>query len=223
MQCKSSALNYIGQRLSYDTALCTVRYIGEVEGTTGLWLGVEWDDQARGKHDGSHKGVRYFECTPVISFSTSAKYSLETGLSKSPTAASFIRPTRRPGNPQSFLSALHEKYASDHGRYAGGPDAQIVIFGGGKVAQEMGFDKIAKKQSRLGELKVVILDGMSIDRARGEGDDKIRDVCPSVTQLDVSRNLWESLIQVFNVCAELKNLKKLSLRYGFLCRGLYAC
>lgn len=53
----------IGQRRSYDGALCTVRYIGDVFGTSGSWLGVEWDDPSRGKHDGQHKGVRYFSCT----------------------------------------------------------------------------------------------------------------------------------------------------------------
>ena len=52
----------VGQRLSYDGALCTVRYIGPVSGTAGDWLGVEWDDPSRGKHDGSHKDVRYFTC-----------------------------------------------------------------------------------------------------------------------------------------------------------------
>ena len=26
----------------------------------GDWLGVEWDDPSRGKHDGSHNGQRYF-------------------------------------------------------------------------------------------------------------------------------------------------------------------
>lgn len=52
----------VGDRLSYDGALCTVRYVGEVAGTNGAWLGVEWDDPARGKHDGQHKGVRYFSC-----------------------------------------------------------------------------------------------------------------------------------------------------------------
>lgn len=52
----------VGQRLSYDGALCTIRYIGQVSGTTGNWLGVEWDDPSRGKHDGSHKEVRYFTC-----------------------------------------------------------------------------------------------------------------------------------------------------------------
>lgn len=54
---------YRGQRLSYSGALCTVRYNGEVQGTKGQWIGVEWDDPARGKHDGSHEGVKYFDCT----------------------------------------------------------------------------------------------------------------------------------------------------------------
>lgn len=64
LSCKMSqtAQNWIGQRLSYNGVLCTVRYVGEVSGTTGTWLGVEWDDPSRGKHDGSHKGTRYFEC-----------------------------------------------------------------------------------------------------------------------------------------------------------------
>lgn len=26
----------------------------------GVWLGVDWDDPGRGKHDGSYKNVRYF-------------------------------------------------------------------------------------------------------------------------------------------------------------------
>jgi len=51
-----------GQRLSYGGELCTVRYVGDVAGTSGTWLGVEWDDPSRGKHDGAHKGVRYFAC-----------------------------------------------------------------------------------------------------------------------------------------------------------------
>lgn len=56
---------YIGRRLSYDQQLCVVRYVGEVQGTKGAWLGVEWDDASRGKHNGEHQGVRYFECTKV--------------------------------------------------------------------------------------------------------------------------------------------------------------
>lgn len=54
---------YVGKRLSYGGHLCTVRYVGEVKGTNGDWLGVEWDDATRGKHSGEHGGIRYFECT----------------------------------------------------------------------------------------------------------------------------------------------------------------
>jgi dynactin complex subunit len=54
--------NYVGQRLSFGSALCTVRYIGQVEGAEKEWLGVEWDDPSRGKHNGENKGIRYFHC-----------------------------------------------------------------------------------------------------------------------------------------------------------------
>jgi len=66
----------IDQRLSFDKALCTVRYIGQVEGTQGEWLGVEWDDPVRGKHSGEHKGRRYFTCSYPSFFFSSALLAL---------------------------------------------------------------------------------------------------------------------------------------------------
>ena len=39
-----------------------MRYVGPIDGTKGDWLGVEWDEPSRGKHDGGHKGLKYFEC-----------------------------------------------------------------------------------------------------------------------------------------------------------------
>lgn len=52
----------IGTRISLAGSLGTIKYIGPVSGTKGEWLGVEWDDAARGKHDGVKDGQRYFEC-----------------------------------------------------------------------------------------------------------------------------------------------------------------
>ena len=57
---------YVGRRMSYDGALCTVRFNGEIKGTKGDWLGVEWDDVERGKHSGEHQGVKYFKCKSAI-------------------------------------------------------------------------------------------------------------------------------------------------------------
>ncbi|KAL6895809.1 hypothetical protein HDV57DRAFT_480490 [Trichoderma longibrachiatum] len=198
----SQQTHHIGQRISYDGAACTVRFIGGVAGTTGTWLGVEWDDAARGKHDGSHKGTRYFTC-----------------ISKSPTAASFVRPTRPADPPQSFLSALHERYVADApGQTQGRSKTEIVI--SGKVAQEMGFDKIWRRQSRLREMKIVVLDGLRVASARDGGDVRddgsgelktIEDTAPKIVELDLSRNLFERLAPVVEICRDLKDLQKLAI------------
>ncbi|KAK1638354.1 CAP-Gly domain-containing protein [Colletotrichum phormii] len=187
-----SSSNYIDQRLSYDNALCTVRYIGPVAGTSGTWLGVEWDDTGRGKHDGQHKDVRYFSC-----------------LSKAPTAASFVRPTRRADAAQSFVTALHGKYASEA---VAKREAEIqFVFFGKKPAEEVGFDKIRKQLARVEDLTIVILDGTRIQLDVVDGDKSIKETSPLIYELDLSRNLFEEFDQVIKICQELDGLKSLRL------------
>ena len=41
-----------------------VRYVGETEFKSGLWIGLELELR-RGKNDGSVRDVRYFECRPT--------------------------------------------------------------------------------------------------------------------------------------------------------------
>lgn len=60
--CGNMQLPSPGIRLRLSGHLSTVRFVGEVQGTRGTWLGVEWDDPSRGKHDGMKDGVRYFTC-----------------------------------------------------------------------------------------------------------------------------------------------------------------
>ncbi|KAK8125694.1 Thioesterase/thiol ester dehydrase-isomerase [Apiospora kogelbergensis] len=178
----------VGDRLSYDGAVCTVRYIGEVVGTTGNWIGVEWDDASRGKHNGSHKEQRYFTCK-----------------SKSPTAASFVRPTRTAEAPRSFVKALKEKYTAELA--TGG----IEIRFSGKLAEEVGFEKIRRKQADLAELKHAILDGMRVAHAYDERDEHISDICPKVINLELSRNLFTRMGTVVGICSELPGLRSLRL------------
>lgn len=52
----------LDSRIRYSGSNGTVRYVGPVDNTQGIWLGVEWDDPERGKHDGSKDGRRYFSC-----------------------------------------------------------------------------------------------------------------------------------------------------------------
>ncbi|KAL5373400.1 hypothetical protein DPSP01_012758 [Paraphaeosphaeria sporulosa] len=211
---------YIGKRLSYDDQLCTVRYIGEVKGTKGEWLGVEWDDPIRGKHSGEHGGIRYFEC-----------------LNKSSTSGSFIRPARKPDPSRSFSEALKAKYASDpvqdpsiHIVFATKPGDNALkkdplarinqpIRISGKEVEEVGFDKIRKQLAQLGELKIVILDGLRMERSSArlrngmdeweKGLTDVEEACPKAVELDLSRNLFEEWREVASICEQLAKLKSL--------------
>ena len=153
------------------------------------------------------------------------------GKLRSPTAASFVRPSRPAAPPSDFLSALHEKYASDAssgpgggvgagGTAGSGPHRAVVI--SGKVAEEVGFDKIRRKQAQLSELKIVILDGLRITQAyppspnpagpHGGASQRIGDVCPKVVELDLSRNLFARFKDVVEVSAELSELRGLKVK-----------
>lgn len=143
-------------------------------------------------------------------------------MSKSLTAASFVRPTRPADAPLSFLAALNERYVVDApGAVQGKSKVEIVI--SGKVAQEMGFDKIWRRQSRLKELKIVVLDGQKVAMARSDGDVNdeglaatIAETSPKVVELDLSRNLFERFGPVVDICRDLKDLQKLCIKYVLL-------
>ncbi|KAG9199810.1 hypothetical protein G6514_007924 [Epicoccum nigrum] len=203
---------YMGKRLSFDGQLCTVRFRGAVEGTKGEWLGVEWDDPSRGKH---------------------------SGLSTHPTAGSFVRPTRKPDTPRSFVEALRAKYADgdfedpsvnvvfvmkegDNANMRKDPTSRLnqPIRFNGKIAEEVGFDKIKKQLAQLEELKYVILDGMRICRPEVRTNSRTADelewphgstdivcTCPKTYELDLSRNLFEEWREVAAVCEQLHRLR----------------
>ncbi|KAF7637734.1 CAP-Gly domain-containing protein [Meloidogyne graminicola] len=51
----------LNQRILLNDSKGVVKYYGELEVTNGFWVGVDWDDKNRGKHDGSYKGKKYFK------------------------------------------------------------------------------------------------------------------------------------------------------------------
>lgn len=217
----------IGQRRSFDGQLCTIRYVGSVHGTSGDWLGVEWDDPTRGKHSGEHKGVRYFTCMYVSSQRLISSLILFSGKSNQSTAGSFVRPSRPSEPPRNFQEALREKYASEFEQTLaqGTPSAQSgtqAIEISGKVVEEVGFDKIRKQLAELQELRIVLLDGLRIsgvlssyDQPDAQAREAAREIavtCPKVVELDLSRNLLCRWRDVWEICNQLKHLKRLKAK-----------
>ncbi|KAI5209781.1 hypothetical protein AUEXF2481DRAFT_5945 [Aureobasidium subglaciale EXF-2481] len=189
---------YPGKRLSTKGERCTVRYIGEVKGKSGQWLGVEWDDPTRGKHSGSHDGIEYFKCR-----------------SSHPTPGSFLRPSAVWDKPRTFLEALRTKYAA--AETGGDASSQNTIRISGKEAEEVGFEKIARQQAQLQNLRIVVLDDLLVAAYDGTNTtqedslDQILETCPNITDLDLGRNLFETLDDISEICDRLPKLKFLRL------------
>ena len=51
----------IGSRVDVNGHKGKLKYIGTVQGYNGEWIGIDWDDPMRGKHNGTVNGVKYFE------------------------------------------------------------------------------------------------------------------------------------------------------------------
>ncbi|KER28093.1 hypothetical protein T265_05005 [Opisthorchis viverrini] len=79
---KSPDVSLIGRRVVHDEHFGTIHYVGELPGSAGFWLGVDWDNPSRGRHDGTYRGVQYFHTSTVTSgsFVRPEKVSLGTSL-----------------------------------------------------------------------------------------------------------------------------------------------
>ncbi|CAL1705710.1 unnamed protein product [Somion occarium] len=180
----------VGRRINYAGYLGTIRYVGPVDGTQGVWLGVEWDDAHRGKHDGLKNGKRYFTCLV-------------------PNAGSFIRTTAQISYGTSFLTALTEKYI-ENPRNSSSVEKVILGSSNGAIEVEaVGLDKIRAKLSRLDTLREASLDSRNVATAGSSGD--IRRTCPDIRGLDLSKNLLPSWDVVALIATELGHLERLAL------------
>ncbi|KAI6166847.1 hypothetical protein EDD17DRAFT_1541543 [Pisolithus thermaeus] len=170
--------------------LGTIKYVGAVDGTPGIWYGVEWDDPNRGKHDGVKDGRRYFTCLV-------------------PNAGSFIRPSKSLNFGVTFLTALSTKYVDEAHDIS---DREKIILGSSNRAIEVeavGFDKVRSKLRDLQRLREVSLDNEKVAFTDTPG--QIRRTCPNVRGLDLSTNLLPSWQVVAGITVEFPCLERLIL------------
>ncbi|KAI8060555.1 hypothetical protein BC940DRAFT_350534 [Gongronella butleri] len=196
----------INTRVQVGDDLATIRYIGPVEGSTGEWLGVEWDDDARGKHDGTHKGKSYFAC-------------------RSSTSGSFIRDSpKKVLTGRSFLEALRAKYLANDAAPATLKDPLYLNGHSRVVIETVGFDEIEQQQSDLRSLSVVGLVSMQIALADDASDLAAANL--QISDLDLSKNLindWHTLGDIVQHLRHLRTLRLNAMRLAPLSREMTDC
>ena len=84
---------------------------------------------------------------------------------------------------------------------------------GRKTVEEVGFEKIRQQLAILNELKIVLLDGLCLATPRDDPElAKIRETCPKIQELDLSRNLFERWEEVVKICEQLEELRSLKVK-----------
>ncbi|KAG8533292.1 uncharacterized protein KY384_002075 [Bacidia gigantensis] len=203
--------HYVGQRCSYQGERCTVRFVGGIANKSGQWLGVEWDDPTKGRHDGTYEGTTYFACKHP-----------------SRTAGSFIRPSRPQDPANGLVEAMEIKYVSSSKGLT--RDVEIIEISG-KTVEEVGFEKIERQLAGLTELKIVVLDSLRIRGITGvpmsfaKHEAITSDVQQplswlrqtKIEELDLSRNLFEHWDEIYLVSQSIPRLQILKLAGNRFC------
>ncbi|KAL2497514.1 Tubulin-folding cofactor E [Abeliophyllum distichum] len=185
----------VGQRVHWigDAGrIGTVKYVGPVEGYSGTWVGVDWDNDGDGKHDGSHNSVKYF-----------AARGLKT--------ASFVRPHNL-SSGISLLQALEARYRTLSTKEE--EDEMYVLSARNKrVSIELlGKDKIQDKLSQFEELTSASLSYLGVSSAGSPNH--ISSTLPRLKELDLTGNLLAEWEDVGIICKALPSLAALNLSYN---------
>lgn len=165
-----------------------MKYVGQVEGYSGNWVGVEWDNRD-GKHDGSVNGVRYFNAQFPKSASFARPHNLSTGVS--------------------LLQALDIRYRTSSTKEE--EDEMYVLSASNKRVnvQLLGKDKIEDKLGRFEELPGASLFYLGVSSS---GDPfQISKTLPNLKELDLTGNLLSEWQDVAAICSGLPALTALNL------------
>ncbi|KAL5569494.1 hypothetical protein UlMin_026069 [Ulmus minor] len=175
----------------------SVRYIGPVQGYSGTWVGVDWDN-GDSKHDGSINGVRYFQAN-------------------SQRSGSFVRPQNL-SSGISLLEALQLRYRGDSTKEE--EDEMYVLSASNKRVsiQLVGKDKIQDKLSRFEELTGASLSFLGVSSPGVACD--LTTSLPNLKELDLTGNLLSDWKDVGTICKELPNLAALNLSYNAMAQDI---
>lgn len=191
--------NYvIGSRIECDGYRGTLKYVGPVGDTKGQWLGIDWDDPTRGKHNGTYEGREYF-------------------VTWHPTSGSFIRMSKAKFGI-SCPHAIEARYGLVADDELAGIDRENLASLQKEInapfLEMVGFAKVNRKQSKFDQLKIVCLREQCIGHA-GQRDE-LRQLCPNVEELDLSKNLLSSWKTVADICCQLGRLNALNVSGNYL-------
>lgn len=184
--------NTLGARVRVGQDTGTIRYIGNVEGHEGTWIGIEWDDANRGRHNGTVNGHYYFETR----FPKSGSLIRSEKIDKFETLENAIRERYLPPEQQSFIN---DQLLNETRDALSAPFMKVV-----------GMDKIRERQSKLKFVEELTICHSTINQAgKLPALDSLRQIC---LQSSCIAN-WKV---VHEIVSQIPSLRNIDLSYNRL-------
>uniref|UniRef100_R4G3X9 Tubulin-specific chaperone E n=1 Tax=Rhodnius prolixus TaxID=13249 RepID=R4G3X9_RHOPR len=179
----------VGDRVQVGNHRATVKYVGPVPPTKGLWLGLDWDDPSRGKHDGQYAGTKYFE----------ARYS---------TSGSLVR-LEKVEVGQTICDAIKERYGGTGQVMSAEQLEEIRRALNTPFLEMVGLERSGDDSDTFRKLAVVGVAEYRVSCAGGPNE--LVQVCPIIKELDLARNLISNWKVVSDIAQQLPYLRLLDL------------
>ncbi|KAG2623985.1 hypothetical protein PVAP13_3KG094800 [Panicum virgatum] len=168
----------------------TVRYLGPVEGHSGEWVGVDWDDGTGGRHDGSVAGRRYF-------------------VAAGERSASFARPTAL-SEGISLPDALRLRYRVEDFTKEEQDEMYVFSTSQKRVSVEfVGQNKVQEKLKNFNDLNSASVSYMGVSSIGPP--DELKSLVPNLRLLDLTGNLFSQWQDISTLCQTLESLEVLNL------------
>ncbi|KAJ4809988.1 Tubulin-specific chaperone E [Rhynchospora pubera] len=167
----------------------TIRYIGPISGHDGEWIGVDWDADSGGKHDGTVNGTRYFSARTSSSGSFVRAKALSAGIS--------------------FLDAVYRRYRGESTKEE---EDEMYVFSTSqrRVSVELvGKNKVEEKLKKFEEILGISVSFMGVSSVEPLG--QISTLLPKLKELDLSGNLLSNWQDIASLCEALLSLQMLDL------------
>ena len=199
--------NLLGKRVELNEKTATIKYVGPLKhkkeaNEKEIWLGLEWDDKSRGKHNGTVEGYEYFKTL------------------NNDNSGSLVKMTKV-NIGQTFKGALGYKYnfyEEEGNDYHKNVDKALekdnFIITDKKIIniELVGKEKAAKKFSEFAYMPCIDLSFSYINKL---GDD-LSNILPRLKELALTRTLLTKWSDFLSIVIQFKNLTLLNFSENVL-------
>jgi hypothetical protein len=216
----NSDVPLIGRRVELSGSYGTVKYSGplqhegDIKDPTAIWLGIQWDDAGRGKHNGTVSNFQYFTTDDGLNSGSLVKADkVNLGINiYDGILLRYFRQSDLHNEKMEIEGASKENEVQNSKGESIEFDEEAYFETAKKFKKKVefiGFNKVWKKINDLKNIKELSVPDLIISNLGPE--DTLKNIIPSVRNLSLERNLIFDWNQIYQMGREIAHLEQISV------------